>query len=158
MTIALEGILIGIAATILMDAWALVLKSVFGLPTSNWGMVGRWAGHLPRGRFMHASIHDALPVAGEHALGWATHYLIGILYGAGYLFVIVQVLERTPSLLSAVAFSLALLVAPWFILQPALGLGVFARRAPKPWLMRTISVSMHLVFGIGMYVGWRLIA
>ncbi len=152
MTMAAQGLFAGFVATVLIDAWALVLKSVLGLPTTNWAMVGRWVGHLRHGRFTHQKIDNAAPVAGERLLGWATHYAIGLLYGVGYLWLI-AIEGGKPSLLSAVIFSLLLLVAPWFILQPGLGLGILARRAPKPWLIRAISVTVHVVFGIGLYAG-----
>ncbi len=51
------------------------------------------------------------------------------------------------------AVSLALLVAPWFVMQPALGLGFMAARTPKPGAVRAVNVSVHTVFGIGLYLG-----
>ena len=50
-------------------------------------------------------------------------------------------------------FALVLLVAPWFVMQPALGLGFMAARTPKPLAFRAINVSGHAVFGIGLYLG-----
>lgn len=157
MSIFLQGIFIGLLATVLIDVWALVLKFFFKLPTTNWAMVGRWVGHFHSGQFVHQAINEVEPVASEKALGWLTHYVIGLLYGIAYLWFIFTVLNRTPSVVSAIIFSLVLLVAPWFIMQPGLGLGIFARYAPKPWLTRGINVSVHIVFGIGMYLGWWLL-
>lgn len=154
MTIFLHGLFMGLVATILIDIWALVLKSLFKVPITNWAMVGRWVGHLRNGQVVHESIGDAEPVTEERPLGWVTHYLIGLLYGIGYLWFMADIAGHTPGLISAMAFSVALLVAPWFILQPALGLGILARRAPKPWLMRGVNMSVHMVFGVGMYLGW----
>jgi len=151
-----QGLVIGLIATILIDVWALILKSVFKLPTTNWAMVGRWVAHIRHGQFVHRSIGNAKPATGEALLGWTTHYVIGLLYGVGYLWLVVKAVGQSPNLVSAVAFSLALLVAPWFILQPGLGLGILAHRAPKPWLIRGISFSVHLIFGVGLYVGWVL--
>lgn len=157
MTIVIHGLIIGILATILIDVWALILKYVFKLPTTNWAMVGRWVRHLHHGQFVHNSISDAVPIAGEGILGWVTHYLIGVLYAVGYFWFVNDVLNHFPNLISAVTFSMVLLVAPWFILQPGLGVGILARRAPNPWLLRGISISVHLVFGIGLYIGWVLV-
>jgi len=60
---------------------------------------------------------------------------------------------RGPTLLSALAFAIALLVAPWFVMQPALGLGFIAARTPNPAAVRAINVSVHAVFGLGLYLG-----
>lgn len=157
MSIALRGLVIGLLATALIDVWALVLKHVLKLPTTNWAMVGRWVGHLPRGQFVHRTIVHSAPVAGEASLGWATHYAIGLIYGVGYLWLMRDVVAQPPGLVSAIVFSVVLLVAPWFILLPGLGAGILARRAPRPWLMRAINLSVHVVFGIGLYAAWWLL-
>jgi hypothetical protein len=43
-------------------------------------------------------------------------------------------------------------VAPYFILQPAMGLGIAARRAPNPAMARLHSLVTHVVFGFGLYL------
>lgn len=49
----LRAVLIGAGATLVMDLWALLLKRLFGLPSLDYALVGRWLGHLPRGRLTH---------------------------------------------------------------------------------------------------------
>ena len=56
-----RAVLIGAGATLAMDVWALFLKRCFGIPSLNFAMVGRWIGHLPRGRFRHENIARAEP-------------------------------------------------------------------------------------------------
>jgi hypothetical protein len=72
-------VLIGIGATALMDAW-LLAQARLGLPASSFALIGRWVGHWPRGRFAHAAIAKAAPIPAELALGWLTHYAVGIAY------------------------------------------------------------------------------
>lgn len=157
MNMVAQGVLIGVPATILIDGWALILKHAFGLPTTNWNMVGRWVGHLHHGRFKHHDIASSAPVARESMLGWTTHYVVGGLYGIGYVWLVIEVLNQQPGPASAILYSVILLTAPWFILQPGLGLGILGRRAPRPWLMRMVNVSVHIVFGIGLYLGCYLL-
>ena len=73
------SILIGVAATALMDAWLLLLTPL-GLPMPDWRLVGRWVGQVLHGRFAHASMAQVPAARGEHALGWLTHYTVGIAY------------------------------------------------------------------------------
>ena len=73
-------LLIGAGATLVMDAWALFIKRCFNIPGLNYAMVGRWIGHLPRGRFIHPNIGKAEPVAAEAAIGWIAHYAIGVAF------------------------------------------------------------------------------
>src|SRR5688500_16316300 len=79
--------MIGAGATALMDLWVVFLKHVFGIRSFDYSLVGRWIGHFPQGRFMHACIGQAVPVRGEAALGWIAHYAIGIVF-AGVLMMI----------------------------------------------------------------------
>jgi hypothetical protein len=141
-----------------MDLWAAIVKQALRLPITNWALVGRWFGHMPSGTFRHRNVADAPPVRGELALGWAAHYAIGIAYGVMYTLFVAYIAGDVPRLLSALLFSFAMLVFPWLVMQPALGGGVFASRTPRPNLARSISLSMHAAFGIGLYLGSRLLA
>ena len=78
-TLIAHVVLVGIGATALMDLW-LWLLSRLGVPGTRFAMVGRWVGHFGRGAFAHAAIAKAAPVRFELALGWATHYLVGIAF------------------------------------------------------------------------------
>jgi len=157
MELAIRGVLIGVIATIGMDIWTAVAKHVLRLPTADWAIVGRWFGHMPRGTFVHRPIAESAPIPNELVIGWIGHYVTGIVYGFAYLY-IVQILVATgPSLNSALVFGLVTLVAPWFVMQPAMGAGVFAAKTPRPGLSRLINLSMHAVFGVSLYLGWLLI-
>jgi hypothetical protein len=157
MPIVIEGALIGAIATVGMDIWAAVAKHLLHLPTSNWAMVGRWFGHMPRGTFVHRPISAAAPIPHELVIGWVGHYLTGIVYGLAYLYIVRALLSGGPSLGSALAFGLVTLAAPWLIMQPAMGVGVFAMRAPRPNVTRLVNLSMHVAFGVSLYVGWILV-
>ena len=157
MELAIQGVLIGVIATIGMDIWAAVVKYGFRLPTANWAMVGRWFGHMPRGVFVHHPISSSSPVPNELIIGWIGHYVTGVIYGLAYLYIVRVLLSSSPSLTSAVLFGLVTLVAPWLMMQPAMGAGIFATRTPSPNVMRLVNLSMHTVFGASLYAGWLLI-
>ena len=149
--------LIGIIATISMDIWALLVKHLLRLPTADWALIGRWIAYIPQGKFFHSPIAASNKIHNELAIGWVVHYATGVVYGVLYLYLVLAVLGGTPSIQSALLFGLATLAAPWLIMQPGLGIGVFASKALKPWLLRTSNTSMHLVFGVGLYFGWKII-
>ena len=65
-----HALVMGLAATALIDLWALVRKHLLGTPAPNYGLVGRWLGHMPWGRFHHHSIAAAPAVRGERIIGW----------------------------------------------------------------------------------------
>jgi hypothetical protein len=51
-----------------------------------------------------------------------------------------------------------LLVAPYFIMMPGMGMGIAGSRTPQPKVTRLKSVMGHSVFGLGMYATGRLLA
>jgi hypothetical protein len=154
---AIRVFIIGIGATALMDLWLLLLKR-FGVTTLNFAMIGRWAGHMARGRFRHDAIAKAGPVRHELALGWLVHYASGIgfsivlaaLYGSAWL--------RDPGAGPAFVVGIAAVAAPWFLMQPAMGAGIASSRTPTPLRNCLRSLANHTVFGFGLYLSARAIA
>lgn len=142
---------VGLGATAVMDLW-LILLSRLGLPSSGFGLVGRWVGHFAQGRFVHAGIARSQPLRHEQALGWMTHYAVGLVYAALLAAVVGEGWFSQPTLIPAVAFGALTVVAPWFVMQPAMGAGFMASRTPDPLKNALRSLANHTVFGIGLYL------
>jgi pimeloyl-ACP methyl ester carboxylesterase len=155
--IVYQGVIIGVIATISIDIAGAIFKHLLRLPTADWALVGRWVGHIPRGVFVHHPIGESAAIPGERLIGWIAHYLTGIVYGLMYLGIIRFLWSSDPTLTSALIFGLVTLVVPWFILQPGMGNGVFASKAPRPGVVRLVNLSIHVVFGVSLYAGWLLI-
>lgn len=144
-------ILIGVAATAIMDVWLLVLSRL-GLPTTNWRLVGRWVGLMPTGRFAHTSIAHAPPVRGEHALGWLTHYAVGIAYAVALVAFVGSGWASQPTILPAMLFGAVTVAVPLLVMQPAMGSGFAASKTATPFKTCLRSLANHVVFGAGLYV------
>ncbi|QTD93936.1 DUF2938 domain-containing protein [Burkholderia anthina] len=148
----LRILLIGAGATLLMDLWALFRRRMFGIPSLDYALVGRWLGHMMRGRFRHASIAAAPPVPGERAFGWVAHYAIGAAFAMLPVAIAGTEWVGTPTPMPALVAGLASVAAPFFVMQPAFGFGVAASRTPQPGIARRRSIVTHLVFGAGLYL------
>jgi hypothetical protein len=148
----LRIIAIGIGATAVTDFWSLLRRRIAGIPLPNFGLVGRWLIGCARGRFRHESIAAAPRVPGEALAGWVAHYLIGVTFAA--LLVLVSGPEWliAPTLWPALAVGIGTVVFPFFVMQPGMGAGIAASRAPNPMVARIQSILTHVVFGLGMYV------
>lgn len=155
--LVLRSIPLGVGATLAMDAWAAVLRR-FGIPSLNFAFLGRWLGHLPEGRFVHESIARAAPVKGELALGWIAHYSIGITFAGLLLATFGLRWAQSPTLWPALFIGVVTVVAPLFILQPALGAGIASMKTPTPLFNSLKSLATHTVFGLGLYLSARLVA
>jgi hypothetical protein len=146
------AIALGIGATLVMDLWNLFLKRAFGIPSLNYCLLGRWIGHMPAGTFRHASITAAARTPRECAVGRIAHYTIGVVLGLVFVVLTSGDWLIRPTVLPALLFGIATVVFPLFILQPSLGLGVAASKAPRPAQARLKSLVTHTVFGLGLYL------
>jgi hypothetical protein len=149
-------LLTGAGATLATDFWALARRCVLGTPQPDWGQVGRWLGHMRRGRFRHQAIRAAAPVRGERLIGWTAHYATGIafaallplLWGPGWL--------RDPTPGPALAVGLGTALAPFLLMQPGMGAGIAASRTPRAAVARLQSLVTHGMFGVGLYLSGLL--
>jgi hypothetical protein len=149
--LALHSLTMGVAATALLDLWAILLNRLFGFGLPNWAMVGRWVAGLAAGKFMHDDIGKAPPVANELAIGWIFHYAVGI----AFALVTVQIggmdwMQR-PTLMLPLIVGIVTVGCGWFILQPGLGNGIAASKKPDANRIRLLNIAGHIVFGFGLW-------
>ncbi len=148
-------VIVGVGATLMMDAWGWIRQPLFGFSRPNYALVGRWFGHMPSGRFRHDAITAAPPVAGEKLLGWAGHYGVGISFAALLLAWQGPDWVARPTFGPAFGLGIVTVAAPLFLMQPGMGLGVAASRTSRPAMARLQALISHAVFGIGLYAaGW----
>ncbi len=145
-----RSLVIGVGATVLLDLWAQFLR-LFGMPKPNWGPPGRWFAHLLRGQVAHEDIDKAEPVAGEAAIGWAFHYLVGVLFAVILLTIWGIEWARHPTFGPALIVGLATVGFGWFILQPGMGMGMAASKRPNANQARLFNIAGHIVFAIGLF-------
>lgn len=148
-----SSLIIGIGATLVMDAWGIVRKPLLGLAPPDYGLVGRWIAHMARGRFRHASIKAASAVRGERLIGWTAHYLVGIGFAAALIAIWGLAWVQQPSIGPALIVGIATVAAPFLLMQPGMGAGIAASRTPDPGAARLQSLITHAVFGLGLYAG-----
>lgn len=147
--------LIGAGATAVMDAWAITRQRLQGIVPADYRLIGRWIGHMSRGRFRHDSISSASSVRGERGIGWIAHYLIGMVFASVLLVVWGADWVRHPRLAPALIVGLCSVAAPFLLMQPGMGAGIAANRTADPWAARRRSLTTHAVFGVGLYAaGW----
>ncbi|OAE46549.1 DUF2938 domain-containing protein [Ochrobactrum sp. 30A/1000/2015] len=150
--LVLQIVFIGVGATLITDIWTMARARLFGVASLDYGLVGRWFGHMLEGRFVHERITASPPVRGEKLLGWGVHYAIGVLFAAGLVAAGGLEWMASPKLLPALAYGLLTVAAPFLVMQPGMGAGIAARKTPKPWSARGWSIVTHLWFGAGLYL------
>jgi hypothetical protein len=147
---------VGVGATVIMDAAGEVLRRATGVEPLDYRLVGRWLGHMRRGRFHHESIRSAEPIHGERVVGWLAHYSIGTGFAVA-LQVARPGWSTRPSLGAALVTGLVTTAAPWLVMQPAFGIGVAASRTAQPGPARWRSLRTHAIYGAGLYVTARVL-
>jgi hypothetical protein len=156
--ILLRAVIVGVSATALLDLWAMSLNRLFGLALPNWGLVGRWVGHLPVGRIVHDDIGKAAPVAGERAIGWIFHYAVGVLFALATFSIGGSGWATSPSVTLPLVVGIVTVGCGWFILQPGMGAGIAASRRPDASRIRLLNIVGHIVFGLGLWFAALAIA
>ncbi|MGE0602258.1 MAG: DUF2938 domain-containing protein [Xanthobacteraceae bacterium] len=154
----LRAVAVGLGATLLMDAWGLLLKHLYDVKGLDYRFVGRWIGHMTRGQFSHADIRNAPATRYEAGIGWAVHYTIGILFALALVAAWGRNWLEIPTLLPALVTGLLTLSAPLFIMQPAFGFGFASSRTPNPMKARARSLITHTIFGLGLFVTAKALA
>jgi len=147
----IDAILIGAGATGFLDLCSAARAHFFGAARPDYALVGRWLAYLARGRFFHDGIARSAPVKGERQIGWAAHYLIGIAFAAALLIGWGPEWAREPTLIPALIVGIGSVAAPFLLMQPGMGLGIAASRAPDPASARRRSLMTHAIFGLGLY-------
>lgn len=147
-----KTILIGVGATITFDLWAQFLKFTFKITPSNICVVGRWLLYMPHGIFRHTNIIKAPERRGECLTAWIAHYMIGITLAAIFVLIVGESWLVEPTILPAIVFGIATVIAPFFIMQPAFGFGIAASKTPNPNQARLRSLLNHAAFGAGLYL------
>ena len=96
---------------------------------------------MPEGTVWHASIAAAPSKRFECAIGRTAHYTIGVVLAL--VFVILEPADwlARPTVLPALLYGIGTVVFPFFIMQPAFGLGIAASRTPKPAQARLKSLA-----------------
>lgn len=146
------AVVVGIGAVLIMDLWNVFLQRAFHISSLNFCLVGRWLSHMQTGTFTHASIAAAPKRPVECTIGWTAHYLIGITFAMLLVVVTSGSWLDGPSFLPALLVGIGTVPIPYFIVQPALGLGIAAAKTTNPIQARLKSLVTHTVFGIGLYL------
>lgn len=150
-------IALGIGATAITDIWGALRYLLIKTPFPNYGLVGRWFGHMLERHFVHAAIGKSAPIRGERVIGWLAHYSIGIIFAATLIVIWGIQWLANPTLGPALITGAVTVVAPFLIMQPAMGAGVASAKAANPNTARFHSLLMHLVFGLGLYTSGLII-
>lgn len=151
-----KAALIGTGATFVMDVWLLLLKK-FNVPTLNFALLGRWVGHMLHGQWFHEGIAKSAPIRHELAIGWLAHYCIGIGFAVLHIAIFGVDWMAAPTLAPAAITGIATVVAPLFIMQPAMGSGIASSKTATPLRNCSRSLINHGVFGSGIYLAGALV-
>ena len=107
-----------------MDLWNLFLKRVFGIPSLNYCLLGRWLCHMPAGTLRHASITAAPQKSFQCTVAWLADYSVGVLFSLVFVSLALGDWLRSPTFLLALLYGIVIVVFPFFIMQPSLGFGI----------------------------------
>ena len=147
----LKTILTGIGGTLTLDLWVFILRQ-FKVKSLDYRFVGRWLGHIIKGKVFHKNITTSLPIKNEVLIGWSAHYSIGISFACLLVLLHGKRWLDSPTFFPAFVIGIVTVIAPLFIMQPAFGFGIASSKLPNSNLLRLKSLLTHSVYGIGLYL------
>jgi hypothetical protein len=86
------------------------------------------------------------------------HYTIGVSLTVLYVWAISQIGLSPRTFALAVGFGLCTNVLPWLLMFPAMGYGFFGAHGPAGTRLLVSSLLSHAFFGLGIWIGVRLVA
>ena len=114
-------VIIGIISCLAMDMWQRLLKLLYDINPSDWGVVGRWfLLVMSRGKIYNPTIDEEDPIKNELIIGWMVHYSVAIMYSV-FFFILLEYEICSASLINGIIFGLISIIIPWFYFMPALG-------------------------------------
>ena len=156
MRFAMEVLAAGVLGTVTMDLGNLLFSRTGVLPKIDVAMIGRMAAGWTRGRLRYGHPCEMDSVKNEKALGYLTHYAIGIGFAVPYLLGWPALTGGPPSPWWAIAYGLGTTVASWFFVYPSMGFGALGRRSPEGIRAVLSPLANHFFFGLGMAGGIAL--
>ena len=140
-------IIIGIVSCLAMDMWQRLLKLLYDINPSDWGVVGRWFVLVVfRGKIYNPTIDEEVPIKNELMIGWIVHYSVAILYSV-FFFILLKYEICGASLMNGIIFGLISVIIPWFFFMPVLGKGFLGIKTPSPFLACSLAVGSHIAIG-----------
>ena len=153
----IDGIISGIVATMLFDAFQISLSYAYNINKSRWDLVGRYFFGFVDKIYIREDLESDKPVKNELLIGYIAHYLIGIIYGIIYVTINILFFNE-PSLILAILFGFITVLGGWCIMMPyAFNLGFFASKKEERFQILTQNLIVHFIFGIGLYMGYKII-
>jgi hypothetical protein len=152
----IAALVIGAGATLFVDVWNLGVARMLGIPSLSSCLLGRWVLHMRSGVFRHRAIGSAAAKPFECQTGLMTHYAIGVGLAGTFLLLAPHWLS-SPTLGPALLYGVATVAMPFFVMQPALGLGIASAATRRPGQARLKSLATHTAYGVGLYL-WGHVA
>jgi Protein of unknown function (DUF2938) len=150
-------LVVGVISTLTMDLLSVAaLRLRLTAPLSP-QLIGRWFASVARAQPFHADIARTSPVSHEMAIAFPIHYAIGAALAASYVWSVHEIGWPARSITLALAFGLCTNVFPWLLMFPAMGYGFFGAQGPAGTRLFASSLISHTFFGLGLWIGVRLI-
>ena len=153
----IQGILVGVFATILFDLYQISLSYAYNINKSRWDYMGRYFTGVLKGRYICKDLMNDPKIKYELIIGYFFHYLIGSLFGLIYI-LINMIFYNDPSWILALIVGLITVLGGWCIIMPfALNIGFFATKKDEQKQILVQNLIAHFIFGVGLFFGYSLV-
>lgn len=153
LSIFIQTLVIAVTAWMLSTLARNIYLFMIDSPPVNWGITGRWVAMVAQGKFYTPSMSQEPSVMHEELIGLALNWTTTYLFAVGYFILIKYILNIPFRLGNGLLCGLILIIFPFFVQFPSMGIGVVGLDAPNPWEVFGRAVVTHISFGLGMGAG-----
>ena len=150
MDLVVTGIAAGVLGTIAMDLLNSLFARIGLILRIDVKMIGRMSAGWIRGRFCYSHPSEMVPAENEQAIGYISHYLIGVGLAVPFVFGWSALVEGPVSPAWIFVYGVATTAASVLVVYPSMGLGLFGGRSPEGIRAPLSSLANHTFFGAGM--------
>ena len=150
MDLVVTGIVAGMLGTVVMDLLNALFARIGLISRIDVKMIGRMSAGWFRGQFRYGHPSAMEPVVNELAIGYVSHYLIGVCLAVPFVICWGALVGTAVSPAWICAYGVATTVASVLVVYPSMGLGMLGRKAPEGVRAPLSSLANHVFFGIGM--------
>lgn len=153
----LNGILIGIIATLLFDLYQNSLFYAYNINKPKWNLIGRYFYGYINKKYFRKDLENDEIIKNELIIGYIVHYIIGSVFGVIYSLTITFLFPEL-KLTIAIAIGFITVLGNWCFLMPfALNIGFFASKKDENKQIMVQNLLAHFIFGIGLFIGNNII-
>ena len=153
----INGILIGIVATLLFDLYQNSLFYAYNINKPKWYLIGRYFYGYKNKKYLTDDLENDTVIKNELIIGYIAHYIIGSIFGV-ICCILTTFFFIEEKLIVCIVLGFVTVLGNWCFLMPfAFNIGFFASKKDESLQIMVQNLLADFIFGIGLFIGTSIV-